>query len=223
MVVKDEWVQSAIDDDNVVVEFLVRLKQAQAAPSPPKSALKWGIRQRRSRPMLLRCDVKRDGDFNVGARGSPTTPLCWSGGSSDASPSAVDGFEETSTHILRSPSRSKGSATTETNTISSKRAGRKKTFAELKEEEDLLMKERVHLEKEIASTRVTCKEHQGTNDNLKRIRLDLNSSLIDDEPEKVPSSWGSNLPLEAGVCSDKSIFVLPDLNMMPGEDECYST
>ncbi|KAK8654908.1 hypothetical protein V6N13_107504 [Hibiscus sabdariffa] len=107
MVVKDEWVQAAIADDNVVVEFLVRLKQAQAAPSPSKSALKWGIRQRRSRPMLLRCDVKRDGDFNVCARGSPTTPLCWSGGSSDASPSAVDGFEETSTRVLRSPSRSK--------------------------------------------------------------------------------------------------------------------
>ncbi|XP_039018806.1 uncharacterized protein LOC120150166 [Hibiscus syriacus] len=71
MMVKDEWVQAAINDDNVVVELLVRLKQAQAAPSAPKSALpalKWGIRHRRSRPMLLRCYAKRDG-------GSPTTPF----------------------------------------------------------------------------------------------------------------------------------------------------
>ncbi|KAK9027160.1 hypothetical protein V6N11_067003 [Hibiscus sabdariffa] len=124
-----------------------------------------------------------------------------------------------------------GSAASETNATCSKRPGRKKTFAELKEKENLLLKERVHLEKEIASTRVTCKEHQATNDNLKRIRLDLNSvdtaknsSLIDDEPEKVPfpkapSSSGSNLPSEAAVCSEKSIFVLPDLNMMPGEDD----
>ncbi|GMI89271.1 hypothetical protein like AT4G32030 [Hibiscus trionum] len=234
MVAKDEWVQAAITDDNVVVELLVRLKQAQAAPSPPKSALpapRWGIRQRRSRPMLLRCDGKRDGDFNVSARGSPTTPLCWSGGSSDASPSAAEGFEETSTHVLRSPpvapSRSKGSACSETNRTSSKKPGRKKTFAE----EDLVLKERVHLEKEIASTRATRKEHH---DDLKRIRLDLNlvdtaknSSLIDNEPGKAPCPRAPpsesldddrELPLDSHNVG-KSIFVLPDLNMMPAEDD----
>lgn len=253
MMVKDEWIRAAMTDDNVVVELLVRLKQAQAAPPAPKSALpilRWGIRQPRSRPMLLRCDAKRDGDFNVSARGSPTTPLCWSGGSGDASPSAADGFEETSKHVIRSPpvapSRSKGTASSESNRTSTKRSRRKKTFAELKEEENLLLKERVHLEKEIASTRATCNEHRATNENLKRIRLDLNmdtiknSSLIADESEKVPclrvpSSSDSTLPPEAldddrkpslGSCnvgkvnsSEKSVFMLPDLNMMPAEDD----
>lgn len=253
MMVKDEWIRAAITDDNVVVELLVRLKQAQAAPPAPKSALpilRWGIRQPRSRSMLLRCDAKRDGDFNVSARGSPTTPLCWSGGSGDASPSAADGFEETSKHVIRSPpvasSRSKGTASSESNRTSTKRSRRKKTFAELKEEENLLLKERVHLEKEIASTRATCNEHRATNENLKRIRLDLNmdtiknSSLIADESEKVPclrvpSSSDSTLPPEAldddrkpslDSCnvgkvnsSEKSVFMLPDLNMMPAEDD----
>ena len=106
MKVNDEWVRAAMTDDNVVVELLVRLKQAQAAPSAPKSAvaaLKWGIRQPRSRPMLMRCDAKRDGDFNVSTRGSPTTPLSWSGGGAAASTSATDDFEETSRHVLHSP------------------------------------------------------------------------------------------------------------------------
>ncbi|GMI95095.1 hypothetical protein like AT4G32030 [Hibiscus trionum] len=226
--VEDEWVQAAITDDNLVVEFLLRLK---AAPSVPKSALpalKWGIRQWRSRPVLFRCDSKRDGDFNVSARGSPTTPLCWSGGSSDASPSAAaDGFEETSAHVLRSPPRSKGSSSSETNRTSTKRLRRKKTFAELKEEENFLLKERVHLKKEIASTRATCNEHRATNDNLKRIKIDLNlvgtamsSSLICNEPGLVPcpraqSSSDSTLVDDR----EKSIFVLPDLNMMPAEDD----
>lgn len=104
--VKDEWVRAAMTDDNVVVELLVRLKQAQAVPSAPKSAvaaLRWGMRQPRSKSMSMRCDAKKDGDFNVGTRGSPTTPLSWSGGGGAASPSTAGGFEETSRHALRSP------------------------------------------------------------------------------------------------------------------------
>ncbi|KAE8701591.1 hypothetical protein F3Y22_tig00110540pilonHSYRG00050 [Hibiscus syriacus] len=197
MMVKDEWVQAAITDDNVVVELLVRLKQAQVAPPVFNSALpafRWGIRQRRSKRMLLRCDGNRDG-------GSPTTPLCWSGGSSDASPSAVDGFEEISTH---------GSACSGTNRTSSKRSRRKKTLAELEEEEEE--------EEEDGS----CKEHQTTNENLKRTRLHSNSSLIDNEPEMVhcprPPDGDRKPPLDSRNAG-KDIFVLPDLNMMPGEDD----
>ncbi|KAK8535214.1 hypothetical protein V6N13_081354 [Hibiscus sabdariffa] len=234
MMAEDGWVQAAITDDNVVVELLVRLKQAQTAPKPALPALKWGMRQRRSRPVLFRFDAKRDGDFNASARGSPTTPLCWSGGSSsDASPSAADGFEETSAHVLRSPPRSKGSVSCETNRVRTKRLRRKKTFAELKEEVNILLKERVHLKEEIASTRATCEEHRATNDNLKRIRLDLNLedtekklSLIDNEPDPRAPSSSSDLsldddrkPLIDSVSGEKSIFVLPDLNMMPAEDD----
>ncbi|XP_022732083.1 uncharacterized protein LOC111286411 [Durio zibethinus] len=254
MAMKDDWVRAAMTDDNVVVELLVRLKQAQAAPPAPKSlvaGLKWGIRQPRSRPMLMRCDAKRDGDFSVSTRGSPTTPLSWSGGGGGASPSAADGFEETSKQFLRSPpsapSRSKGIAANETTSTTTKRSRRKKTFAELKEEESLLLKEGFYLKKEIASMHATCKEQRARNENLKRIKLDLNlhtannSSLIANEPEKVPSCQRSSLDyipstlpshaLDDGkplldscnvgkaVYSEESFFLLPDLNMMPAEDD----
>ncbi|XVE97366.1 hypothetical protein REPUB_Repub03eG0013600 [Reevesia pubescens] len=259
MTVKDEWVRAAMTDDNVVVELLVRLKQAQAAPPAPKSAvagLKWGIRQPRSRPMLVRCEAKRDGDFNVSTRGSPTTPLSWSGGGGAASPSAADGFEETSKPDFRSPpaapSRSKGIAVNETTSTTTKRSRKKKTFAELKEEENMLLKESVYLKKEIASMRATCKEQRARNENLKRIKLDLNlhtaknASLIADEPKKVPSCEPhqrvpssidyipSTLPSHAlddckplldscdvgkGISSGESLFLLPDLNMMPAEGD----
>ncbi|KAH1067295.1 hypothetical protein J1N35_032282 [Gossypium stocksii] len=245
MTVKDEWVRAAMTDDNVVVELLVRLKQAQAAPPAPKSAvvaLKWGIRQPRSKSMLMRCDAKRDGDFNVSTRRSPTTPLSWSGGGGAASPSAADGFEETSKQVLRSPlaapSRSKGVAANETTSTTTKRSRRKKTFAELKEEESLLVKERIYLKKEIASMRATCKEQRARNENLKRIKRDLSLSTAKNEPEEVPScqphpSVPSSLDCVMSTSPSHAIddckavldscnigkALLPDLNMMPVEDE----
>ncbi|XP_022751811.1 uncharacterized protein LOC111300446 [Durio zibethinus] len=259
MTAKDEWVRAAMTDDNVVVELLVRLKQGQAAPPTPKSAvagLKWGIRQPRSRPMLMRCDAERDGDFKVSTRGSPTTPLSWSGGGAAASPSAAEGFEETSRHVLGSrpaaPYRSKGTAANETTSTTTKRSRRKKTFAELKEEENKLLKEMIYLKKEIASMHAACNEHRARNENLKRIKLDLNlhtaknPGLFADEPEKVPSCQPnqrvpssldyipSTLPLHAiddrkplsdscddgkAISSEETFFLLPDLNMMPAEDD----
>ncbi|KAF5726262.1 hypothetical protein HS088_TW23G01004 [Tripterygium wilfordii] len=147
---KDEWVRAAMTDDMVVVELLVRLKQAQAA-SPGKYAavfpFKWGMRQPRSR-LAMRCGgVERRKEGDSSTRCSPTTPLSWSGGGGDASPSGTaDGLEETS----RSPSgfRSKIASTSEaTTSITLRRKRNKKAFSELKEEEILLLKERIHLKK----------------------------------------------------------------------------
>ncbi|GMI92465.1 hypothetical protein HRI_002915800 [Hibiscus trionum] len=229
MTVKDEWVRAAMTDDNVVVELLVRLKQAQAAPPAPKSAavaLKWGIRQPRSRPMSMRCDAKRDGDFNASTRRSPTTPLSWSGGGGAASPSAADGFEETSKQVSRLPpaalSRSKGTAGNETTSTTTKRSRRKKTFAELKEEENVLLKERVSLKKEIASMRATCKEQRARNEDLKRMKLDLNLQIAKNDSEEVLSSQPSHAVEDRKEILDSSSVgkaVLPDLNMMPVEDD----
>lgn len=108
MMMKDEWVRAAMTDDSVVVELLMGLKRTRRASmttSVAKSAmvaaaaLRWGIRQRRSRS--LRCDrVKGDSTANS-MRASPTTPLSWSGGGGGgaASPSTtVDAFEEISRH-----------------------------------------------------------------------------------------------------------------------------
>ncbi|EEF46908.1 uncharacterized protein LOC8274217 [Ricinus communis] len=266
---KDEWVRAAMTDDRVVVELLVRLKQApdEAVSSKPQPVipLRWGLRLPRSRPATasassLRCDnnnndvvlvsTRKDGDSST--RCSPTTPLSWSGGGGSASPSATaDGFEETSRRS--SPAvRSKVTAETASTTTNTKRSKRKKTFAELRIEEGLLMKEKMHLKKELASLNATFNEQRSRNENLKRIKLDLNlqyaenSSSARDEMEEAicsrshqrePSSSNqiiSILPMyakgddntQSGSCQtheavsdhDKS-FLLPDLNMMPTEED----
>ncbi|KAE8656623.1 Detected protein of unknown function [Hibiscus syriacus] len=243
MTVKDEWVREAMTDDNMVVELLVRLKQEQTAPPASKSAvvaLKWGIRQPRSKPMSMRCDDKRDGDFKASTRRSPTTPLSWSCGGGSASPSDADGFEETSKHVSRSQltatSRSKGTAGNETTGTTSKRSRRKKTFAELKEEENLLLKEMVILKKVIASVRATCKEQKAKNEKLKRIKLDLNLKIAKNEPEEISSCQPRQRvfpTLDYGPSPSHALddhkelldscnvgtALLPDLNMMPVEDD----
>ncbi|KAK8568519.1 hypothetical protein V6N13_106428 [Hibiscus sabdariffa] len=270
--VKDEWVREAMTDDNVVVELLVRLKDASPPPKSAVAALRWGMRQPRSRPMLMRCDAKIDGgDFNVGSRGSPTTPLSWSGGGGVASPLAADGFEETcSSHLCGSPaaapSRSKGTTANETTGTSTKRSRKKKTFAQLKEEENRLLEESVYLknvcslclinliyalefdssvllfiiiitliQQEIASMRDTCKQHRARNVSLKRFKLDTkmaSSSVKEEEKTECccvdynPSTSQLHaiddrkamLELCEGSRSEESLFLLPDLNMMPCED-----
>ncbi|XP_039008370.1 uncharacterized protein LOC120136393 [Hibiscus syriacus] len=215
MTMKDEWVRAAMTDDNMVVELLTYVD---------------------------RCDAKRDGDFNASTRRSPTTPLSWSGGGGSASPSAADGFEETSKQVSRfqtaALSRSKGTAGNETTGTTSKRSRRKKTFAELKEEENLLLKEMVSLKKEIASVRATCKEQRAKNEKLKRIKLDLNLQIAKNEPEEVPYcqprqrvfstlDYGPSPSLARALDDHKSLLdscnvgkvVLPDLNMIPVEDD----
>ncbi|KAL4283025.1 hypothetical protein GQ457_16G000600 [Hibiscus cannabinus] len=224
MAVKDEWVRAAMNDDNMVVHLLLtlklKLKQPQAA-----TTLKRGARQPRSRATLTRCDDKRGGDFST--RCSPTTPLSWRSGGA-TSTSAADGFEATS---RPPPSRSKGTAVDETININTKRTRRKKTIAELKEEENLLLKERIYLQKEIASTRTTCNEQRARNEHLKRIKLDLNlhivknSSLVADEPKNVlshhslPSSDAMDDRRPLVDSHDVDCLVLPDLNMMPCEND----
>ncbi|KAK9141803.1 hypothetical protein Syun_011203 [Stephania yunnanensis] len=76
------WVEAAMEDDAVVAEQLLRLK-------PPKTmeAVEWGVRQPRSRHVQHqsshRSSKKEVGDSTT--RGSPTTPLSWSGDSYDDS------------------------------------------------------------------------------------------------------------------------------------------
>ncbi|KAF5743343.1 hypothetical protein HS088_TW09G01411 [Tripterygium wilfordii] len=248
---KDEWVRAAMTDDMVVVELLVRLKQAQA-DSPTMCAavfpLKWGMRQPRSR-LAMRCDgVERRKEGDSSTRCSPTTPLSWSGRGGEASPSGTaDGLEETSRQNSRSPSgsRSKITSTSEATSITLKRSRKKKTFSELKEEENLLLKERIHLKKELAILRATFMKQRATNDNLKRMKLDLgfqpvmNSSSISNEEDngnccqnknseapsmpRIPIGENHSLSYSSEVHKDVSIlepsFSLPDLNMMPLEED----
>ncbi|XP_022131287.1 uncharacterized protein LOC111004554 [Momordica charantia] len=198
MVFKDEWVSAAMADDRVVVELLVRLKQSQASssmksPLPAVIPPRWGLRQRRSRILSpFRYDaIAHKNKDSTSTRCSPTTPLSWSG---DTSPSATaDGFEESS-HPSH-PSRSKGYGTTSEfscSTAMAKRLKRRKALADLRVEESLLLKERVHLKKELASLHATFKEQTTNNEKLKKMKLNLNfnasSDSICDESKQATSN-----------------------------------
>ncbi|KAL2332508.1 hypothetical protein Fmac_020089 [Flemingia macrophylla] len=86
------------------------------------------------------------------ARASPTTPL--------------DAYHY---HALRSK------VANPSETVTTRKSRRKKTLAELKEEENLLLKERRSLKNELASLRLSVEKHRATNESLKRMKLDLES------------------------------------------------
>lgn len=243
---KDEWwLKAAIYDDTLVAELLLRLKDSISGdPSSSCSVLppSWGVRQPRS-------SVEKKKDT---PRRSPTTPLSFA---------ASDGCDDSSDHHRRRRRldaaasgagcshssdrfRSKVSVATEAPATTSKRPRRKKTFAELKEEESSLFKERTYLKKELAALRLTLKEQRSINENLKRIKLDLRvesrfkpesnstgqeerNSNDNGESEAGSSNVSRQVKTEdadscpaspKGVTCQEPICGLPDLNMMPDEE-----
>ncbi|KAG2245278.1 hypothetical protein Bca52824_092878 [Brassica carinata] len=240
MLVKDEWVTAAMTDDQMVVELLIRLKHAGTVvsedPATNLPPLRWGGRQRRSRTSRFGgggvVSLKKDVDGS--ARGSPKTPLSWSGGSGSggggsASPSA-DGFEDTSRQASCSTSTGFGSKFFPTNEITSSLSKRlkikKSSSSELKYQENLKLKERIDLQKEIASLRETFDEQNVKNQRLKRIKLDLNSGHVKNETPRVdrilkPQCESKSCRIEGNrtASSENKSFFLPDLNMVPTEDE----
>ncbi|XP_020204389.1 uncharacterized protein LOC109789769 [Cajanus cajan] len=143
----DEWVKVAMADDSLVVELLLRLHRPP--PPPPSLLLRWTVRQRRSRHNNKKAES---------TRASPTTPLSWSAAYEDSTP-------HTSRSKVANPSE----------TATTRKSRRKKTLAELKEEENLLLKERKSLKNELASLRLSVEKHRATNESLKRMKLDLES------------------------------------------------
>uniref|UniRef100_A0A1J3E3R0 Uncharacterized protein n=1 Tax=Noccaea caerulescens TaxID=107243 RepID=A0A1J3E3R0_NOCCA len=242
MAVKHDWVAAAMTDDQMVAELLIRLKHAGTVVSENPGAnlppLQWGIRQRRSRSSRfggggVLVSLKKDVDS---VRASPKTPLSWSGGSGSggggsASPSTAtaDGFEDISRQASCSTSTGSGSKAFPTNEITSsfsKRLKKKKSSSELKDEENLKLKERLDLEKEIASLRATFDEQNIRNQRLKRIKLDLSSRRVKKESPvdlvRKPQPVSKSCRVEGKTASSKnqeSFFFLPDLNMVPSEDE----
>lgn len=243
---KDEWVRAAMTDDSVVVELLVRLKKQtnHVAKSEAVAApLRWGIRQPRSRSS--RCDAvsmrRKDAadSANNSMRASPTTPLSWSGGGSTAAASPSATADDETSRRQTSAVRSKGTATNETTSNSTKRSRKKKTFAQLKEEEGLLLKERMHLNKELETLRATYNIQSAKNENLKRIKLDLGLDFGKNlsETQVLNGLASSTFPSHSTIVdlprleyfethevvpSCSSLCLLPDLNMMPAEDDSAS-
>ncbi|MED6143573.1 hypothetical protein PIB30_007519 [Stylosanthes scabra] len=224
----DNWVKIAMADDSVVVHLLLRLQQA---PPPPSLNLQWRVRQRRSK-----C-VPRHNKAEL-TRASPTTPLSWS---------ATTSASEESTRPTKHPytSRSKV-ANNPSETAITKKSRRKKTLAELKEEENMLLKERRSLKNELASLRLTVEKHRATNESLKRLKVDLESHRSSKtaeiyqvskkgvvEPTQCDKSTslspktvtrkaidGNSYvgPLNSCSKSQESTLVLPDLNLPVDED-----
>ncbi|XP_057968234.1 uncharacterized protein LOC131157844 [Malania oleifera] len=175
----EDWVKDALEDDSMVAELLMRLKVGlpplASAPPPrrtsPALRLHWSVRQPRSKPAGLRLtESKKENGNNADVRrASPTTPLSWS-----ATTSASGGGSVTSSRPDRpsaNAARSKVAAVTET--TPTKRPRRKKTLAELKEEESLLSRERKELKHELAALRLTVERERATNECLKRMKIDL--------------------------------------------------
>lgn len=90
-------------DDTVVVELLVRLKEARcsvpikSAEAPARTRMElpppgWGIRQPRTR-LAFKCEVASPAKGGDLRRNSPTTPLSWSAGTASSSGTA-DCYDE---------------------------------------------------------------------------------------------------------------------------------
>ncbi|VVB08980.1 unnamed protein product [Arabis nemorensis] len=167
------------------------------------------------------------------ARASPMTPLCWSGGSGSGGstcPSAAtaDGFEDTSRQSACSTSTGSGSkalhAANEITSSCSKRSKKKKTFLELKDAENLQLKERFDLQKrscleqKIANVQATYQERNAKNKGLKRIKLEYS-----DRVKTIPVSSQSNLVDESRKrrCLPSSISQKHSISQLKDASESY--
>ncbi|XP_034695497.1 uncharacterized protein LOC117921656 [Vitis riparia] len=160
-----DWVEAALMNQSVVAELLIRLKYSDPAPmrSSHGVAVDWSVRQRRSKQIL-----KEKGEP---ARDSPSTPLSWRSATS-ASGGATD-VEDSTRADKASDMRSKNIAVGESSNIRKQR--KRKTFAELKEEEELLLKERNHLQMELQTFTMNLKKQRAKNEHLKRVKLGTQS------------------------------------------------
>ncbi|KAK3188599.1 hypothetical protein Dsin_028160 [Dipteronia sinensis] len=210
MTEEDGWLKDAMSDDVLVADILLRLKQAETTPTAavktsPALQLEWSVRQRRSRQVF-----RKKGELT---RASPTTPLSWSGAttsSGGAGPGAAEGIEESSkpSRHVDNP-RSKLVGTSETTTT--KKPRKKKTLAELREEEDFLLKERGNLKNQLARLRVNFEEQRATNETLKKIKLDIVSHQTMETVRASPATREaiSTQPHHIEVDRDSSCVVMP--------------
>ncbi|EOA37103.1 hypothetical protein CARUB_v10010293mg [Capsella rubella] len=200
-----DWIHEAMCDDSLVAEALICLLHAE--PSPPGMTsggasdlkLKWTVRQRRTKAASLR----KKGDHDT--RASPTTPLSWSGATSfsGGAAAAADGFEESSRAVKLSEAvRSKISQTNVTTTTPFKRSRKKKTLAQLKEEESLLLKEKKGLKNELASMRDLLKQQRARNESLKK-KMQAESQKNEDSSFLLPDL---NIPLDNNNPSPESLY-----------------
>ncbi|XP_024633032.2 uncharacterized protein [Medicago truncatula] len=193
-----DWVNLAMANDSIVANLLLHFNNP---PPPPSLQLHWTIRQPRSRSI-----PKSESSI----RASPTTPLTcsWS-----ATTSASEESNLPTKLITKTSSRSKVIANPK-ETVITRNPKRKKTLAELKEEESLLLKERINLKNELASLRLSVEKERATNESLKRMKqLDL-------ESQQNSSTSNASLKVQE-IGKQEPKFVLPDLNLLVEEGLSY--
>ncbi|KAI7734227.1 hypothetical protein M8C21_011540 [Ambrosia artemisiifolia] len=191
----DNWLQSAFDDVTLVAQVILNLRHSSPS-SLPKT---WTTRQRRSRPPPP-ATVKKPSS----TRDSPTTPLSLSGGAATTSVSG-GGVEETSRLILDGSDALRSKVIRANETTPTKRPRRKKTLAELKEDEIALLKERKQLKRQLASLQATCQKQRKENESLKKMENEMKSQQV----------------LAVSNCTEEQkndSFVIPDLNIPAGEE-----
>ncbi|CAL0327186.1 unnamed protein product [Lupinus luteus] len=246
MILNDDWVSSALSDDTLVADLLLTFKNTVSVKPHVMFSFAWGLKKPRSnlasRSRLPHAHVSPCGGARGSARCSPTTPLSWSGA---ASPSdTADGNDDCNRHhVARSKATSASGFTV--NSASTKKCKRKKTVAELKEQESSLLKERVYLEKEIANKNAIFSQEKAKNERMKRMKLDFgtkwhsNPSSTSVELQCTPTGQPHQriiVPLapikvthtiqddsHSQVSESRRNFCLiPDLNMMPPDDDSYT-
>lgn len=208
--------EAALTNDALVAELLLRLKQSSSsdslhAPPPPATATSsmktllpppgWGHRKNRSKSTPSTTAV-----IAKGQRGSPTTHLSWSGASTS------DGYEESS----RPSDLSSGGRSIKANEGGCNKSHKRKSFADLKEEEGSLLKERIHINKELASMRLNLNQQMATSENLKRIKIDFDQNPRKEHEPALALAVEISCRVEAEW---EKGFVLPDLNMTPNEED----
>lgn len=215
----DDWVQVAMVNDAVVVEVLVQIHRASRSRriksgESESLGLDWSVRQPRSKPLSVNSNNnnKKSGSGS-GSRSSPTTPLSWSGATSFSADELCS--------RPQAPLRSKVSVGigTRTRLLSSKskapkKKKKKKSIDELREEENLLNKERRHLKKELVALRMDIEKQRGINENLKRLKLAV-------EVETTTAAATTTTSFSQNVCAgshrmNNSFPFLPDLNIACG-------
>ncbi|XP_047318775.1 uncharacterized ENTR1 family protein-like [Impatiens glandulifera] len=212
---KDDWVQVAMENDALVVEFLIQLHQASPPRPPPTKTdslpLEWSVRQPRSKSLSLNSNsnINNNNNNNIKnknlpapppppTRSSPTTPLSWStGGATATSQSGSESSRRPSPPMMtmKCPDAPRSKVL--------KRPRKKKTLADLKEEEMLLMNEKRHLKKELEALRLNIENQRAINQNFKRLKIDKLAAASD---------------VGEGVSYLKNGFSLPDLNIVYEED-----
>ncbi|KAM7258405.1 hypothetical protein ACFE04_014146 [Oxalis oulophora] len=166
----DDWMTQAESDNSVVAEILLRLRQPQPQPPPlVDRKLEWSVRQRRSRPAVL---VRKNEEKPT--RASPSTPLSWSDGNNSLSTSGGGGggvaVEETSLDGPTTIGNVRSKLAVANESINTKRSRRKKTLAQLRDEESFLLDERRELRSKLTSVYRKIEELRGSNENLKKMK-----------------------------------------------------